>query len=822
MKHRIHLICNAHLDPVWQWEWEEGAAAAVSTFRAAADFCEETEDFLFCHNEVTLYRWVEEYEPELFERIRKLVKAGRWRIMGGWYLQPDCNLPSGESIIRQMRQGRAYFMEKFGAAPTVAVNFDPFGHSRGLVQILEKAGYTGYLFMRPVEMALPANDFIWEGFGGSEILAHRLDTNYNSPLGGAREKAEKWLSEHGDLELGMIPWGVGNHGGGPSREDIAGLNALKAERQDVEMFHSAPEAYFEDLALRRDDLPRWDGDLRPWAVGCYTSVIRIKQTHRKLEGMLGVTERMCAHAAMLGLMEYPSGELLEAERDLCFAEFHDILPGSSIQPVETMALRQMDHALEILSRLRARAFFRLAAGEKRAKPGEIPVLAYNPHPYDAEGDFCCEFMLADQNWKDEFTMPRVYAEDGTPVPSQVEKEDSNLNLDWRKRVVFHAKLKPFSVTRFDCRMEILPKKPVPACREEDGCFVYENGTLSVRVDRRTGLLTRYAVEGGEFLAGPAFLPSLFHDSEDPWEMRADSINEVDQDFELMSPQECAAFCGVHVPVLDPVHVIESGDVRTVIEAVFRCRNSAVVTQYVFPAVGNTVEVRERVLFAEKDRMLKLRIPTLLRERYVGQTMFGTEDIPKDGSECVSQKWAAALGGEKGLTLLNDGVYGSSFTDGEIRVSLLRSPAYTGHPIEDREILPQDRFTPRVDQGERLYVFRMEGGDADVRLARAGREADLLNEAPFVLSFFPNAEEKTERRPLCTVSGESVALSCLRKAEDGNGWILRLFASSGKPEVATLRIPEAKIERTMKFGPFGIRTLRYLPEEGRLEEAGILA
>ena len=822
MKHRIHLICNAHLDPVWQWEWEEGAAAAVSTFRAAADFCEETEDFLFCHNEVILYRWVEEYEPELFERIRKLVKLGRWRIMGGWYLQPDCNLPSGESILRQMRQGRAYFLEKFGVAPTVAVNFDPFGHSKGLVQILTRAGYTGYLFMRPAEMALPANDFVWEGFGGAEILAHRLDTNYNSPLGGARKKAETWLSDHADLELGMIPWGVGNHGGGPSREDIAGLNALRAERQDVEMFHSTPEMYFEDLQARRETLPRWDGALRPWAVGCYTSVIRIKQTHRKLEGMLGVTERMCAHAAMLGLMEYPAGDLEEAERDLCFAEFHDILPGSSIQPVETMALRQMDHALEILSRLRARAFFRLAAGEKKAKPGEIPVLAYNPHPYEAEGDFYCEFMLADQNWKDEFTMPRVYAEDGTELSSQVEKEDSNLNLDWRKRVVFHARLKPFSVTRFDCRMEILPKKPVPACREEDGCYVFENGTLSVRVDRSTGFLTRYAVEGEEYLAGPAFVPALVFDREDPWEMRRDTINEIDCDFTLMTAEACAAFCGVHRPALEPVRVIESGDVRTVIEAVFRCRDSAVVTQYVFPNTGSGIEVRERVLFAEKDKMLKLRIPTRLKERYVGQTMFGTDDLPADGTECVSQKWAAVLGSGRALTLLNDGVYGSSCTDGEVRVSLLRSPAYTGHPIEDREILPQDRFTPRVDQGERLYVFRMEGGDADVRLARVSRDADVLNEPPFVLSFFPNAEEKTVRPPLCTVSGESVTLTALRRAADGNGWILRLFAPSGRPETATLRIPRAGIERTMRLDPYEIRTLRYLPEAGRLEEAHILS
>ena len=142
---KIHLVCNAHLDPMWLWEWEEGAAEAISTFRVAADFCEQYDGFVFNHNEVTLYKWVEEYEPALFQRIQRLVKEGKWHIMGGWYLQPDCNIPCGESIVRQALIGKQYFMEKFGVEPTTAINFDPFGHSRGLVQILAKSGYDSYV-----------------------------------------------------------------------------------------------------------------------------------------------------------------------------------------------------------------------------------------------------------------------------------------------------------------------------------------------------------------------------------------------------------------------------------------------------------------------------------------------------------------------------------------------------------------------------------------------------------------------------------------------------------------------------------------------------
>ena len=150
---KLHLLCNAHLDPVWLWRWNEGLAEAISTFRVAADFCEQYDGFVFNHNEALLYEWVEEHEPQLFARIQKLVKDGKWHIMGGWYIQPDCVMTSGESLLTQIRLGQEYFEEKFGVKPTTAINFDPFGHSRGLVQILKKTGFDGYIFMRPYKYA---------------------------------------------------------------------------------------------------------------------------------------------------------------------------------------------------------------------------------------------------------------------------------------------------------------------------------------------------------------------------------------------------------------------------------------------------------------------------------------------------------------------------------------------------------------------------------------------------------------------------------------------------------------------------------------------
>jgi len=354
-------------DPVWLWQWEEGAAEALSTFRTAADFCETYEGFVFNHNEALLYEYIEEYDPRLFQRIGKLAAQGKWHIMGGWYLQPDCNMPAGESFVRQILHGHYYFLDKFHKVPKTAVNFDPFGHSRGLVQILAKAGYDSYLFCRPLQKdcSLPNDDFVWVGFDGSRITAHRSSGHYLSQRGAAADKVKEWKAAHGKDRLGLVLWGVGNHGGGPSRGDLEKMEVLRRGTSDWEILHSTPESYFEDLERDAASLPEVKKSLNPFAVGCYTTQIRVKQKHRRLENELYMAEKMSSSAALQGLLPYPRTQMQEATRDLLFAEFHDVLPGSAIEPAEEDALRLIDHGLEIASRLKLKAFFALAAGQPR-------------------------------------------------------------------------------------------------------------------------------------------------------------------------------------------------------------------------------------------------------------------------------------------------------------------------------------------------------------------------------------------------------------------------------------------------------------------------
>lgn len=224
---QVHLVCNAHLDPVWLWNWPEGLGAALSTFRVAAEFCEENDTFIFTHNESILYQWVEEHDPALFRRIQALVKAGKWKIMGGWYLQSDCNMPAGESIVRQILVGYEYFKEKFGEKCQVAVSLDCFGHSKGLVQILQKAGYTGYVFMRPDPGTGLLDDlpqgFCWEGYAGSRIVGYRLNTPYNTLIGQAAPDIDAYIKNKFDGKHDLMRlWGIGRSRRRPLAPGFAG------------------------------------------------------------------------------------------------------------------------------------------------------------------------------------------------------------------------------------------------------------------------------------------------------------------------------------------------------------------------------------------------------------------------------------------------------------------------------------------------------------------------------------------------------------------------------------------------------------------------
>ena len=823
-KQNIHLLCNAHLDPVWQWDWPEAAGEALSTFRIAADFCEKHDTFIFNHNESLLYQWIEEYEPASFARIHRLVKAGKWLILGGWFLQPDCNMPSGESLIRQILVGQRYFKEKFGVDVHTAANLDVFGHSRGLVQILVKTGYDSYLFGRPSQSdcPLPGDEIMWVGYDGSEIVTVRTMDLYTHRKGKAWEKLEDYIANYADkTPVGLVLWGVGNHGGGPSVIDLQNIDKI-IKTSDRNIIHSHATAYFSDLKKHKAVLPRHHGDLNPCFAGCYTSMATVKRFYRQLENDLFMAEKMAAIAAANGLIKYPNDELNETQRDMLFAQFHDALPGTSIQPVEKTLINMLGHGIDIAARVKAKAFFAMANCQKPAMKNSLPIFVFNPHPFAIKQTVECELTLSDWQRDGRYTDIDVHA-NGNLLPCQTEKPLGNIKMDNRKRVVFWAELKPNQMNRFDCVPRVIDSKPAHTLKTSKNTIAFTNKTATVAINKNTGLMDGYEVQGRSYLAKNAFELLVIRDTADPWGMKQTSFTEVAGKFKLLSSRKAMEFSGINEKI-DSVRIIEDGPVRSVIEAVFGFNNSFACQRYILSKSDAEIEVQLRVYWNEKDSMLKLAIPMSdTGYNVLSQDIFGTKNIPQSEHECVGQKWLSLTLKQKNtaFTCINDGTYGFDCNNDTLRVSLLRSPAYCGCPVDGQKyITPHDRFTSRLDQGEHTFRFWCNAGSLKNRIERIDREAMTKNETPYALTYFPAGPAKPTK-PIIAIGDNSIQVTAIKQAHDNDNIICRLFESTGRGCATKVRFPIINKQLLVKLKPFEIKTYKIILKSKRVVEERIL-
>ncbi len=823
-KQKMHLICNAHIDPVWLWNREEGIGAAISTFRTAVRICKQYDHFIFNHNEAVLYQYIEEYDPVLFGEIQALVKEGKWNLMGGWYLQPDCNMPSGEAFVRQIEMGQKYFRDKFGVSRfDTAINFDPFGHTVGLVQIMAKAGYSNYIVTRPERLdgspeSYNNKVFEWNGFCGSKIYvfkAHR----YNSSMGKVMKTVDEFIEMQKDKAVVCALWGIGDHGGGPSETDMKNLENLIAE-SDMKVVHSTPDKFFEDYKKNCKSDFSINQSIQTFSCGCYTSMTRVKQSNRKLENQLLVAEKLSSAMVANGLLaDYPGEKLHSAWEDLMFWQFHDALPGSSIQQVENDALQGMGHGLEIAAKANMKAFFTGCGGQTPPKAGEMPVLVCNPLPYSITREVECEYMNMESNREGGYTIGIVHDENDAALPSQNEKENSNLPLDWAKKVTFFATLPPMSISRFNIVNKLVFGDFRMPMKAENGCFNFENGELAVKINTETGLMDSYCVNGKEFLKPGSAKLLVIADSVDPWGMRQAEFRDVIGEFKLASKKRTAEICGVTPKSIPAVRVIENGEVRTVIESVFTYKNSALCVRYHLPKRGKNVRINLRVFSMERSVMLKFALPTTIENgTYTGKTAYGRDTLLTDGTERVAQGWVMLSDGKEALGVLNTGTYGSDCKDGEIRMSVLRTPAYSGHPIQDKEILPIDRLTPRIDMGERLYDYYLFGGNADEISDEIDFECAQVHQPPMPLSYLP---PETGKRPkaLCEIENHALELVTVRAEDDGT-YRIRLFNTNPRPLKATVKFPVWGTEYAVDAQPFEIITLK-ADQNGKITPAKMI-
>jgi alpha-mannosidase len=331
----VHMIGNAHIDPVWLWGWQVGVDEALATVASAADRCEEYPDFVFTRGEAWIYQQVERLRPDLFDRVRNLVARGQWYVAGGQYLQPDLNLPTEMGLRRQIQYGQAYFRETFGVRPRIGYQVDSFGQPGFVPDLLAEHGYIGYIFRRPEpqQYPIPGSAFRWRGLGGAEVLCFRVIpayvTNEADLYGQVMIAVENAVPTLGHT---MCFYGVGNHGGGPTKAQIEWIREHRSAFDGIELRFSTPEKYFDAIAPARDQLPLVRGELQHTFPGCYSVMHDIKQAQRRTEHLLDQAGRVAA-----GFCESEAERVRELARldaawkDLLLTEFHDVVTGTSVR-----------------------------------------------------------------------------------------------------------------------------------------------------------------------------------------------------------------------------------------------------------------------------------------------------------------------------------------------------------------------------------------------------------------------------------------------------------------------------------------------------------
>ena len=771
----VHLICNAHLDPVWQWRWEEGASEAISTFRVAAEILNERRDLVFCHNEAVLYRWVERLDPALFGEIRRLIRAGRWAVSGGWYLQPDANMPGIESTIRQIAEGREYFRQKFGAIPRVAYNFDSFGHGAGLPQVLRQAGYEMYIHMRPQagELALPSDLYRWRGADGSEILAYRIAVGlYHTEYENIGDRLEKAVALA--LELGRdVPvfWGIGDHGGGPTRKDLETIDRFRRDERRVHIVHSTPDRFHEAVKEAGRKAPVVRGELQRCFTGCYTSLSRLKRRAVHSLGLVTQTEALRAATWWSLKQDYPEDKLRGVWRGHLFNDFHDILPGTCVEAAEK-------DALDLYGKVEAEArCLRLDAAAAWTRTcllrAEIPLTVLNANPSLRRVPVEAEFMIEHRpKWTGTWHT-RVIDAAGREIASQEEQSEPLLPFNgWRRKTVFMADLPAVGASFY-------------AIEPVEGAASNAIGRAPAREE------------------GLPFLALLVDDDGDSWGTDRWSYRNVENVFK---PQ-------------GPARIVENGPVRTVAEYGLASRRSRIVVRLISYSDWPVLELRLRIQWNEARKRLKLAFPTGMEAAGLFCEVPGGAVLrPADGQEHVHGRWCVAedrfQGKSRAFGIAHTGLHGLDFRNGEIRLSVLRAAAYCHEQGFKIGPGPERKYADLGIHDVRLVL--MTGPPVDVRRALPGL-ADWLAAPPAVYAHLPFGTlrkrsltapraKKESPTPVIEIAPAGVRLLALKRSWDGQALVVRLQETLGKRTSARLGIAGAG-EIRAEFRPFEIITLR---------------
>ncbi len=783
----MHIIGHSHIDAAWLWPWKDSADLVLTTFRSALDRMQETPGFRYSHSSAVHYRWVQKADPEMFAEILTRIREGRWEVVGGWPVEPDCNIPSTESFVRHCLYGKRYCRQMLKVDVDIGFNPDSFGHAAGLPSILKQAGYRYYVFMRPQEheMTLPRL-FWWEGPDGSRVLTYRIYGDYDRAPSGIREAATYGFPD--GAEHSAFFMGVGDHGGAVTKAYIQQVLAMAGDPTLPKLQWSTLKEFF--AAMERSPsfqhLPVIRGDLQHHARGCYSACGDEKFQNRRAEHEMFRGESIAVAASLAHGQNPPPGSFADAWERVLFNQFHDILAGTSLYSDYVDARDGIGLACEMAEESKVAHLEQIA---KRVDLHDVPegaIFAWNTLPWRRWA--LLEFHYATNSTSQRFQA--LKARDGSTTCLQLRASDSMTNF--YPRLSAWVELPPcgykvFTLER-DTQAIVQPFS--------------EHATISPDA---FGLRSLRAPDGTELLSGNLGLV-VIEDNSDTWAHGVASFRN-----ELGRPSFVSS------------EVVEDGPVTRVTRQRLRWQTSDIIVEIAEFTATRAIELRFVIDWREHQQILKLEVPTRFSSPKVFAKVPGAAlQRRADGNEEPYQDWVAVEGSLNGsnyaLALMNRSTYSYDCLHGLLRTILIRSAPYARHnpnPVQEVGV------NAWQDQGrqERTFWLMAEAGTA-TKLDLDRRALEMQTPAEYVLDSRHHGTERWEGSFL-EVTPSSVEVLAFKRAEDTSDLILRLQERSGGDTKARISLPSLGLIQEISLRPWEIRSLAIAPSRGKLRSVSTL-
>jgi alpha-mannosidase len=769
----LYLDANAHIDAAWLWRSKETIMVCRNTFSSVMNMMAARPDFTYTQSSAAYYDWIERLSPDLFTQIQQRVKDGRWEVIGGMWVEPDCNLPSGESWARQLMYAKRYFRKKLGADVKIGWNPDSFGYNLNMPSLYRNAGIDAFITQKigwNETNVFPYRTFWWESPDGSRILSY-FPFDYVNTIDNPYQLVD-WMRQF-EANTGFTKmltlFGVGDHGGGPSLEMLDRIDRLKTLDIFPRIEYGTAGRYIDWLRTNDlSDLPVWKNELYlEYHQGTFTTQAAMKRFNRSSEALLTDAEKLSSFASLSG-RPYNAGALEEAWRHVMFNQFHDILPGSGIREVYIDASATHRDAQSIGRYERSHSLDHIAS---RANTSSFrhgtPFMVFNTLSWERTDIAAVDLGSGDA---DSYA---VFDPLGREIPSQTVQKSR-----YERQVLFVASHIPaFGYVTFELRKQPAagPQGPPPSP------YAPENALFRVAIDSVSGWVKSIVDKrnGKELLAGAGNRIQLLEDLPPQWD--AWNIGLTGKEFPT-------AFRGAEV--------VEQGPVRTIVRLQRDYLKPGVRKEFPtenFPTSFFTQDITlynglDRIDFTteadwwEDHTMAKLAFPLAISDTVATyEVPYGTirrstqmrNSIEQAQVEVPAARWADVSTDSYGVSLINSAKYGYDIKGNTMRLSLLRSPKWPD---------------PTADRGKHVINYSIYPHSGRWQSAATHRRGYEFNTPLLTVKTGAHRGKLPAAQSFVSITPSNLVLTSIKKAEDGNAWVLQWYDVTGESSRAVLSLP----------------------------------